>query len=423
MSFGPVYSCTCPITKPVTVNFTGSNPAPSNGYIVGYREAGTTDPYVYVVPNPTSSPVTITNVPVCEDIEVVVQSQCDNSQVSSPQTTTITAYPSYVCTEAINGSHTHAGFYIYPDYLLDVRGATETVNLSIDVIGLPNKFSVYDANNNLVASSTSIGGNVSGWLGIAAYPGPWGSSSLSAPTTGTLSFDKNNQCFFRLRVESQTNSETQDAFQVNIACPTTSNPVVPTIEFVSCSNGSGQYRIAAPATTTMKIRLTATANILNTAALNGWCARLIGSITSSTGPTDSESSATVSSTVTGELKTIGANNSLFVDVTTPGVGYFVVNTQVSKVNSNVTDGNEEAEITIFEVNGTVLQLPISQDICIGTTTGFVTCDGTGGGGTGGGGTGTYDCVNGQCLETVGGAYPDFTSCSQACSGSGGGEQE
>jgi hypothetical protein len=142
MSFSPGSTCDCPITKTVTVNFTGSTPAPSNGYIVGYRKAGTSAAYTYVSPNPTTSPVSIPNVPVCEDIEVVMQSQCDNSQVSAAQTTTITAYTSYECGDIINESHTHSGFYAYPSYLLDVRGASDVISLEVNCDTLPNRFTV-----------------------------------------------------------------------------------------------------------------------------------------------------------------------------------------------------------------------------------------------------------------------------------------
>jgi len=409
----PGSTCNCPITKTVTVNFTGSTPAPSNGYIVGYRKAGSTGSYTYVSPNPTSSPASIPNVPVCEDIEVIMQSQCDNSQVSAPQTSTVTAYTSYVCGNVINQNHTHTGFYVYPDLLLDVRGASDTVSLALDVNTLPNRFTVYDANGNVVTSSTSVSGNVGGWLGVAAYSGPWGAQSLSAPTTGTLSFSKNGGCFFRLVVESQTGTNTNDSFTVNISCPTTGTVANPTITFLSCANGTGQYRINAAANTSMKISLTGTASILKTSLTS--CAHLTGTITSSTGPSNSETSAIVSSAVTPEIKTIGPSNSLFVFVTTPGVGYFTISTLLQAINSAATNGS--GSITIFEYNGFVLETPITQSICIGTDTGVVSCGGGGGGAT------AYDCVNGECIGTVGGAYPDYASCVAACSGSGGGNQE
>lgn len=352
----PGSSCACPITKTVTVNFTGSNPAPSNGYIVGYKKAGSLLGYTYVSPNPTSSPVSIPNVPVCEDLEVVMQSQCDNSQVSAAQTTTISAYTSYVCGNTINTSHTHNGYYAYPDYLLNVQGATDTVTLTYDVIDLPNRFTVYDANGNLVVTS--------GWRGTAAYAGPWG-ASLSTATTGTISFSKGTGCFFRLLVESSTNSNTQDAFNVGISCPTTGDPPQVTITLQSCSNGAGSYRIDGPSGTNLKVKLTASGTLTNNSS-SGYCARLSGSITSSTGSTDFENSPIISTTGSAS---IGGSNSLFVDVTIPGAGYLVIDTIVNTVNSAV--GNTTAAINIFEVNGTASN--INQSVCVASTTGVVSC--------------------------------------------------
>lgn len=352
----PGSSCACPITKTVTVNFTGSNPAPSNGYIVGYKKAGSLLGYTYVSPNPTSSPVSIPNVPVCEDLEVVMQSQCDNSQVSAPQTTTISAYTDYVCGETITGSNTHNGYYAYPDYLLNVQGATDIVTLTYNVISMPNRFTVYDANGNLVVTS--------GWRGIAAYAGPWG-ASLNTATTGTISFSKGTGCFFKLLVESSTNSNTEDSFNVGISCPTTGDPVVPTITLQSCSNGAGSYRIDAPSGTNMKIKLTASGTLTNNST-GGYCARLSGSITSSTGSTDSEDSPIISTTGSAS---IGGSNSLFVNVTIPGAGYLVIDTIVNTVNSAV--GNTTAAINIFEVNGAASN--INQSVCVASTTGVVSC--------------------------------------------------
>jgi len=47
--------------------------------------------------------------------------------------------------------------------------------------------------------------------------------------------------------------------------------------------------------------------------------------------------------------------------------------------------------------------------------------GSGGGSGGGGGVSTYDCVNGNCVATVGGGYSSLVECQQSgCGGSGGG---
>jgi hypothetical protein len=357
-SFGGLtIPCGCPITKSLQVAFTGSSPAPANGYIVKWRIDGSGDPYTQVYPNPTSSPVTITGVPACEDIEVVMQAQCANSEVSAPQTIVATAYPSTGCSTTINASHTHNGYYLYPDYLLDLQAASSSITLTYDVIDKPNRITVYDDNSNIVADS--------GWRGVAAYAGPWG-TSLNTATTGVLPFTKaSGKCFYRLVIESVTDASFQDTCQIAVACPIT-GPVTPVITLLSCSSGYGSYRIDAAASTSLKVKLTASGSLTNN-SVSGYCARLEGSIASSTGPSDIEVSGVV--TTTGGA-TIGSNNSLFVDVIIPSSGYAIINTSVFTVNSLA--GSTTASLNIFEVNGSATN--ISQSVCVQNSTGVVSCD-------------------------------------------------
>lgn len=356
-SFGGLtIPCGCPITKSLQVAFTGSSPAPANGYIVKWRIDGSGNEYTQVYPNPTSSPVTITGVPACEDIEVVMQAQCANSQVSATQTIIATAYPSTGCGTTINASHTHNGYYLYPEYLLDLQAAASNITLIYDVLNKPNRIRVYDDTNNVVADSD--------WRGVAAYGGQWG-TSLNTPSTGTLSFVKaSGKCFYKLVIESITDVSFQDACQISITCPVT-GPVTPIITLLSCSSGYGSYRIDAAASTSMKVKLTASGSLTNN-SVNGYCARLEGSIDSSTGPSDIQVSGVV--TTTGGA-TIGTNNSLYVDVIIPSSGYAIINTSVFTVNSLA--GSTTASLNIFEVNGSATN--ISQSVCVQNSTGIVNC--------------------------------------------------
>lgn len=351
--------CGCPITKTLTVSFTGSTPAPSNGYIVKW--AIPNGAWNYVSPNPTSSPVTIPNVPACETVTVVMQSQCDNSQVSAEQTTTVAGATLYDCGDTITASHTHNGFYSYPDYILDVRGATADVTLTYDVIDKPNRISVYDDLGNLVITS--------GWRGVAAYSGPWG-ASLNTATTGLITFTKTaGKCFYRVLVESSTDVSFQDSCTIAISCPTTSATVTPTITYLDCLNGYGSYRIDAPSGTNMKVSLSVAGSLANN-SVNGYCARINANISSSTGPSADAISNTI---LTGGTATVGANNSLFVNVTVPGSGYFVINTTAIVVNSNseMTNG----AFRIFEINGTAIPSSVDNtlSVCVTSTTGVATC--------------------------------------------------
>lgn len=354
--------CGCPITKTLTVNFTGSIPAPSSGYIVKW--AIPNGPFNFVSPNPTSSPVTIPNVPACETVTVVMQSQCDNSQVSAEQTTTVAGATLYDCGDTITGSNTHNGFYTYPDYILDVRGATADVSLTYDVIDRPNRFSVYDDLGNLVITS--------GWRGVAAYSGPWG-ASLNTTTTGVITFTKaSGKCFYKLVVESSTDVSIQDSFTVGVSCPTTSATVIPTITYQSCLNGYGSYRIDAPSGTNMKISLSVSGTLLNN-SIDGSCTRIFAGIASSTGPDATAVSETLTAYGVGMETSVGANDSLFVSVTVPGSGFFVINTTAIVINSdsNLTTG----AFRIFEINGTAITPSVDNtlSVCVTNTSGVVVC--------------------------------------------------
>lgn len=352
-------TCGCPITKTLTVSFTGSTPAPSNGYIVKW--AIPNGAWNFVSPNPTSSPVTIPNVPACQNVTVVMQSQCDNSQVSAEQTTIATGSTLYACGATITGSNTHNGFYTYPNYILDVRGATADVTLTYDVIDRPNRLSVYDDQNNLVVTS--------GWRGVAAYSGPWG-ASLNTTTTGVITFTKSvGKCFYKLVVESSTNVSFQDSFTVGVSCPTTPATVIPTITYQDCLNGYGSYRIDAPSGTNMKISLSVAGSLTNN-SINGWCSRIFAGIASSTGP---DATAVSNVIQTGGTATVGANNSLFINVTVPGSGYFIINTTATVINSDSAMTN--GAFRIFEINGTPINSSVDNtlSVCVTSTSGVVVC--------------------------------------------------
>lgn len=355
MSLTPVPTpCGCPVTKSLVITF-DDTAVPAQGYILKW--ATPTGAWNYVSPNVTDSPHTILNVPACEDITVVMQSQCENSQVSSEVTEIVDGNPLSLCGDTITASHTHNGLYSYPPYILDVRAATSQINISYDVIDKPNRIIVYDDNNNEVANSD--------WRGVASYPYTWG-TTLNTPTTGIVNFTKTEgKCFYKILVLSYTDVSYQDSLTMNISCPTTTTPVIPVITYQSCSSGYGQYRIDAPAGTTMKISLSASGTLTNNST-TGSCARIDGTITSSTGPTASAVSSTIVSTGTA---TLGAANALFVNVTIPGSGYLVINTTVDVKNSS--SASVTAAINIFEVNGSSDET--AQSVCATSSSATVAC--------------------------------------------------
>lgn len=62
----------------LTINFTSNN-NPTNGYIVKYRQVGTSQ-YTTVSPNPTGSPVLITGLGAGMSYEGTIQADCGNGQ-------------------------------------------------------------------------------------------------------------------------------------------------------------------------------------------------------------------------------------------------------------------------------------------------------------------------------------------------------
>lgn len=67
----------------LTINFTDPFPAPVNGYLVNYRQAGDSA-YTQVTPNPTSPPVVIPNLDGTKAYEGFIQSICDPGFMSDP---------------------------------------------------------------------------------------------------------------------------------------------------------------------------------------------------------------------------------------------------------------------------------------------------------------------------------------------------
>jgi len=351
-------SCNCPITGTLSVPFTGSVTPPASGYKIGWKVSGSTDAFTYVS-NVFTSPATLTNIPLCQDIQVEMSTVCNNGQSSTPQYSTVTGYTNYGCASTITGTHTHNGAYTYPFYVINVTSATSTVTLSYDVQNYPNKFTVYDDTNTLVATT--------GWRGVAGFSGSWG-ASLSTPTTGTLSFTKNTgSCFYKLVVESETNSSVADTFTVGVSCPTVTI-LTPTITPVSCSSGAGVYQITGTAGTILKISLTATGTLTNNSS-SGYCARFDASLTSSTGPTNSASSSVVS---TSSSFTVGASDSLFITVTIPSGGTLNISTLLKSINSLTT--GMTATLKIFEMNGSAVNIT-QTGLCILSTADVVSCGG------------------------------------------------
>lgn len=201
----------CPITRSLVLNFTPPSPAPANGYRVKWRVVGTTQ-YTTASGSFTSSPITLTGIPACENIEGTIESSCSVSSFSAPATFSANKITALVCGSNISRTSSSTVFYTYPKELIDLNGVTATtVDVQWVTNDVPNRINVYDSNNNLLVTT--------GWKGNASYSGPWG-ASLSTATSGTLTFDRTagDGRYFTLNAEYAGSSTTTDNWQATIAC-------------------------------------------------------------------------------------------------------------------------------------------------------------------------------------------------------------
>jgi hypothetical protein len=206
---------TCNTTRNLVVSFTGSNPAPANGYIVKWKTASQNS-YTQVFPNPTSSPITINAVSACEDINVSVQSACGPGFSSSEVTTTVTGLAVPLrCGCGYEGNIDNMNFYVYPYIPLDFTGTQNgsTITLGYNSVGRINRFYIY----NVTDSATAVS---SGWAGSANYPGPWGATNNTS-STGTIQFVYNSAKTYELRVEvggADPNNQVNDNWSISMGC-------------------------------------------------------------------------------------------------------------------------------------------------------------------------------------------------------------
>jgi RHS repeat-associated protein len=116
----------------------------------------------------------------------------------------------YGCGSFLDGQHSGGGYYQYPDNMINLSNVAQSgaVQIYCDAIEIPNRFTVYDGNNNFVASTE--------WMGYADYGGPWG-SSLNTPVHQTISFTKQTNTY-TLKVETSPPSNISDAWNASISC-------------------------------------------------------------------------------------------------------------------------------------------------------------------------------------------------------------
>jgi hypothetical protein len=166
----------------VTINFIPCYPTPENGYNLKWRVVGSGDPYTDEG-NFTTSPIQFSDSinPDGTCYEGILQPDCGSGAMGNeiPWSTPCeeSGFDNSSCGSSIyqitaSLTYTNLGFFD-----LHVSGALH-VNLNYDVLGRPNRFTLYE--NGVIIDT-------SGWKGVAPYAGPWG-ISLNTPTTGTIDF-------------------------------------------------------------------------------------------------------------------------------------------------------------------------------------------------------------------------------------------
>ncbi len=112
----------------------------------------------------------------------------------------------------------NSGSYLPVDICSDTpNGATMKVNYTM--VDRPDNISVYNNLNTLITST--------GWVGVANYPGPWGSSLGNEPTDKFVSFVYNaDQSPYYLSIQygnANPSSSVEDTVYVSLACDTSTD--------------------------------------------------------------------------------------------------------------------------------------------------------------------------------------------------------
>ena len=205
----------------ITISFIECTNAPANGYNVKWRVVGSGDPYTDEG-NFFSSPVSfIDNInPEGTCYEGTIQSDCSESgqsgivlgdEVVWATPCAESGFDNSSCGGGISQNTASLTYVNLGFFDLHVSGA-DHVNLNYDVLGRPNRFTLYD-NGSII--------DTSGWKGIAPYAGPWG-VSLNTPVMGTISFDPVLGHEYKLLIEvgpaGPPPYDVSDNFSISIVC-------------------------------------------------------------------------------------------------------------------------------------------------------------------------------------------------------------
>lgn len=127
--------------------------------------------------------------------------------------------PTCSCGGIYSGTHSYtngSGLYIYPNQPLNFSclSVGDTVTIDCQPDDVPNTFTIYDGNGDVVAYTP--------WIGNATWPGPWGRSLSTLQANNYISFVYTGAGSYYMQVATSTSSTppaaTSDAWNANITC-------------------------------------------------------------------------------------------------------------------------------------------------------------------------------------------------------------
>lgn len=374
----------------LNISFTPVSPAPANGYRVKYWNVNTPSNVITVTPNPTASPVTITGV-ASGCYSGTVESACSGGQFSSAA-----SFNACSAASCLTGTTSATGNCS--------SGQTSTFTLASGNQATVSMTGFYYTGSGTRTITGALLDNSNAVIQNFTYTQTGSGAGTTSPSFYTLS----TAGTYKLQVNQvncSTNGSgtaTMTVGNCQLVTPGGSSYCVQvtsenyTESSSECTGVTDTYTIY---TFTLKDSNGTTVNAPSnvTITFNGWTTYYGGGSTYSAVATINTGSSSTTSTVYTSQALNGAPGCPCPCTTTVSV-----------------------DETTFAAS---IASPNTVTICPGQSSGGSSGSGSGGSG-GGGGVNTYDCVNGNCVATVGGAYNSLVECQQSgCAGGGGQPQE
>lgn len=461
------------MSNTLTIQFTPPTPAPANGYRVQYWNVNNPSVVNTVSPNPTTSPVSISGL-AAGCYNGTIEAACGGSQYSSPiQFNACSAASCLTGTLSATGNCS--------------GGQTSTFSLATGQQATVSMSGFYYSGTGTRTITGSLLDNSNNVIQNFTYTQTGASVGTTSPTSYQVTNSSGSSVTYKLQVNQvncSTNGSGTGTMTVGNCQSYTSGGgggtgaaycVQVTSEGFSeasseCSGFNDSYTVY---TFTLK---DSNGNAVNapsavTITFNGWtnypggAGAFNGNATINSGSSTTTSTVYTSQALNGAPgcpcpceTTISVDANSFaasiaspntVSICGPTYYYYSVNKYLCDNSCALAGSTFVARSTTqlsttsgthylvgnatYVVNTQITPAPSTYDVNLdGASTGSSCAGlcpsggsgGSGGGSGGGGGVTTYDCVNGNCVATVGGGYNSLVECQQSgCAGGGGQPQE